>query len=104
MAFESGPAPKSPSKRSPAGPIFAAGWRVFVDWKSDSTAATPVAPPDAGGAPVAFGDGECVEILGWRPRARDGLTYHVRRLSDGREGWILARHLRREARPTASNG
>jgi hypothetical protein len=40
-------------------------------------------------------DGQEVEIVAWRPFARHGLSYQVRRLSDNRECWLLAIHLRR---------
>jgi len=52
---------------------------------------------DAAGQRLAndLADGQEVEILSWRPRAREGLTYQIRRLSDGTEWWIAAVYLRR---------
>jgi hypothetical protein len=42
-------------------------------------------------------DGQEVEILSWRPRSREGLSYQIRRLSDRSEWWIAATYLRRGA-------
>jgi hypothetical protein len=42
-------------------------------------------------------DGQQVEILSWRPGSRAGLTYQIRRVADGSEGWLVAHHLRRQA-------
>ncbi len=57
---------------------------------------------DASGTAVAndLADGQEVEIVSWRPRSRDGLSYQIRRLSDGSEWWITATFLRRAAAPT----
>jgi hypothetical protein len=33
--------------------------------------------------------------MSWRPRGRDGVTYQIRRLSDGSEWWIGVVYLRR---------
>ena len=44
-------------------------------------------------------DGQEVEILSWRPRSREGLSYQIRRLSDGSEWWLAATYLRRLAVP-----
>ena len=54
---------------------------------------------DDSGAPLGndLSDGQEVEILSWRPRSREGVSYEVRRLSDGSEWWIAATYLRRRA-------
>jgi hypothetical protein len=58
---------------------------------------------DAAGKPVAndLADGQEVEIVSWRPRAREGVAYQVRRSADGSEWWIAVQYLRslREAPP-----
>jgi hypothetical protein len=58
---------------------------------------------DAGGKQLAndLVDGQEVEIVSWSPRAREGLSYQIRRVTDGSEWWIAAVYLRRlrEAAP-----
>jgi hypothetical protein len=58
----------------------------------------PVPLTDASGnaLPNDLADGQEVEILSWRPRSREGLTYQIRRLGDGSEWWIGAAYLRRQ--------
>ena len=93
----------APSKAAPRrprnAPVFAVGCRVFVHRPARGLPAEPVTPLDTHGHPITtdFGDGQQVEIVAWQPRSREGLLYHVRRLSDGRECWIGAHDLRREA-------
>lgn len=50
--------------------------------------------------PNDLADGQQVEILSWRPRAREGVMYQVRRKTDASEWWIEARYLRRQALAT----
>jgi len=58
---------------------------------------------DGAGKPIAndLTDGQELEIVSWRPRARDGVAYQVRRSTDGSEWWIAVDYLRRlrEASP-----
>jgi hypothetical protein len=60
---------------------------------------------DAAGKPIVndLADGQEVEIVSWRPRAREGVAYQVRRSTDGSEWWISVEYLRRlrEAPPLA---
>jgi len=95
MAFDNLRPAKPAARRTKKEPIFGVGWHAFVNWPHP---ADPVPLVGAGDAPPAGGlvDGQEVEILSWRPRARDGLAYQIRRLSDGHEFWILALHLRRQ--------
>jgi hypothetical protein len=52
---------------------------------------------DKAGKAIAndLADGQEVEIVSWRPRAREGVAYQVRRRTDGSEWWIAAAYLRR---------
>jgi hypothetical protein len=80
--------------------VFGVGSRVFVHRPARGVhSREPVPLLDTHGQPVVndFADGQQVEIVAWQPRSRDGLLYHVRRLADGRECWIGAHQLRREA-------
>ncbi len=100
--FESRRAARSTSPRAKNAPVFCAGWRVFVHWPPrEGGALTPVPLTDTNGRPLTkdLADGQQVEILGWRPRSREGLLYQVRRLSDGGEWWICAQYLRRQCGP-----
>jgi len=56
---------------------------------------------DRTGQPMANDliDGQEVEILSWRPKAREGVTYQVRRTADGSEWWIGVGYLRRAREP-----
>jgi len=90
------------SKTGERRQIFSVGGHAFLNWPLSSAAAVanPVLPvTDLHGVLLAndFADGERVEILAWRPRSREGLRYQVRRLADGREGWVDAQHLRGQA-------
>lgn len=99
-AFIKAPAATTPKKRrESSGPILCVGSRAFVHWPTQARAETLVPLTDANGAslPNDLADGQQVEIVSWRPRAREGLTYQIRRLADGREGWLVAHHLRRQA-------
>ncbi|HXQ24528.1 MAG TPA: hypothetical protein VN812_22795 [Candidatus Acidoferrales bacterium] len=98
MAFESLPASKPAPRRAKKEPIFGVGWHAYVNWpQSDGPPSGPVPLIDAGGKPLAndLADGDEVEIVSWRPRSREGLSYQIRRLSDGSEWWIGAVYLRR---------
>jgi len=98
MSFDSLPPSKPAPRRVKNDPIFGAGWHVYVNWPP--SAARPSGPLpliDAAGNPVAndLADGDEVEIVSWRPRSREGLSYQIRRLRDGSEWWIAAVYLRR---------
>lgn len=78
--------------------VVGVGSRVYVNWSPPiGQPAHPVPIFDAAGQVLAndLSDGEVVEVLSWRPRSREGLSYQIRRLSDGREWWIAATYLRR---------
>jgi hypothetical protein len=98
MAFDALPASKPAPRRAKNELIFAVGWHAFVNWPPAAAGQSNRVPLiDAGGNPLAndLTDGDEVEILSWRPRAREGLSYQIRRLSDGSEWWIGAVYLRR---------
>jgi hypothetical protein len=48
-------------------------------------------------SPNDLKDGQEVEVIAWRPQSAQGVTYHIRRLSDGGEWWIRAFYLRKTA-------
>ena len=78
--------------------IVGVGWHAYVNWAPAlDQPQQPVPMIDGAGNQVRndLADGQEVEILSWRPRSRDGLSYQIRRLSDGTEWWIAAKHLRR---------
>lgn len=80
--------------------VASVGSRVFIHWtppRGASAAGVPLR--DGTGAPIDndLCDGEEVEILSWLPRAREGLSYQIRRLRDRKEWWIAATYLRRDA-------
>lgn len=52
---------------------------------------------DAAGKPIAndLADGQEVAIVAWRPHAREGVAYQIRRSVDGTEWWIAVEYLRR---------
>ncbi len=98
-AFDNLPASKPAPRRTKKEPIFCAGWRAFIHWPQPADHVPRAVPlADACGKPLAndLADGQEVEILSWRPRAREGLTYQIRRLGDGSEWWIGAAYLRRQ--------
>lgn len=99
-AFERSPAPRTKSRRESSGPIFCVGRKAFVNWPPRALQPVEGVPLTDGKGkrlPNDLSDGEQVEVLSWRPRSSDGLLYQIRRVADGREGWISAHHLRREA-------
>jgi len=75
--------------------LLPVGWHAYVDAPSHVAVAT--VRVDGEESPNDLRDGQEVEILGWRPRTLDGIRYQIRRLSDGREWWIRAVHLRKAA-------
>jgi hypothetical protein len=88
------PAPRRPKN----APVFSIGWHAFVNWPQPAgQTPSPVPMTDAAGKPMAndLADGQEVEIVSWRPRAREGVAYQVRRSIDGSEWWIAVEYLRR---------
>ena len=80
--------------------VVSIGSRAFVNWTPPHGASDRGVPlRDGSGAHLGndLCDGEEVEILSWLPRAREGLSYQIRRLRDGKEWWIAATYLRRGA-------
>jgi hypothetical protein len=78
--------------------VVGVGARVYVNWSPPSGQPARCVPMvDGTGQLVAndLSDGQEVEIVAWRPRSREGLSYQVRRLSDGTEWWIASTYLRR---------
>jgi len=79
--------------------IVGVGWHVYVNGSlTPDQARRPAPMTNGGGHPVAneLADGQEVEILSWKPRSHDGVLYQIRRLSDGSEWWVAAKHLRRD--------
>ena len=101
-----------PSKSAPRKPknveIFSVGWHAFVNWPQPAGGpSAPVPMTDGAGKPIPndLVDGQEVEIISWRPRAREGAMYQVRRRIDGSEWWIPATYLRQKAQaPTPTEG
>jgi hypothetical protein len=96
MAYRSSPA----VRRSKNELVLGVGGRAFVNWSPPAgQSQRPVPMVDGAGATIGndLVDGQEVEILSWRPRSRDGLSYQIRRLSDGSEWWLGATYLRRAA-------
>lgn len=98
MAFSNLPASKPAPRRSKDDLILGVGSHAYVNWSQ------PVGQPlravpmlNATGQMIAndLVDGQEVEILSWRPRSRDGLSYQVSRVNDGTVWWISAVYLRR---------
>ena len=86
------------TRRPQKAPVFCIGWRAFVNWpQSAGKSPSPVPMTDAAGKAIAndLTDGQEVEIVSWRPRAREGVAYQVRRRIDGSEWWIAVEYLRR---------
>jgi len=105
MLFDNLPASKPAPRRAKKDLVLGVGWRVHVNWpQRPGYPLDPVPLTDGAGhqLPNDLADGQKVEILSWRPRAREGLTYRIRRLSDGTEWWIAAVYLRRS--PDVSPG
>src|SRR5512139_1939521 len=107
MLFDNLPASKPAARRLKNEPVFGVGWHAFVHWAPRAwTPQQPVPMTDAHGVqiPNDLSDGQEVEILSWRPRAREGLVYQVRRLSDGTEWSVAAVYLRRRREPELKAG
>ena len=98
MAYRSLGAATRPAKNEL---IIGVGSRAYVNWSPvTGNTARPVPMIDGSGNQIGndLVDGQEVEILSWQPRSRAGVSYQIRRLSDGRDWWIAAKYLRR--RPT----
>lgn len=94
------PAPK----RRKSEKIFGIGSRAFVHWTPPAgQPPSPVPMVDGAGQPIHndLCDGQEVEILSWRPGAREGVLYQVCRRSDRTEWWISVEYLRRDAEAPA---
>lgn len=102
MAYNRSPLPRQSSPALKNELLIAVGGHAFIDLPhSDTRPLRSVPMRDEGGQPVDNDliEGQEVEILAWRPQAREGLAYQVRRLIDGREWWMLARYLRKSRLP-----
>lgn len=97
MSFDNLPASKPAARRPKKDPIFGVGWRALVHWPLAGHLDSTVPLTDSAGKPLAndLADGDEVEILSWRPHAREGLAYQIRRVSDRTEWWIAAVYLRK---------
>jgi hypothetical protein len=96
-----------PDPRKKGAPVFCVGWRAFVNWPLRGPRSPgPLPLTDLDGNPLSndLADGQPVEIVSWRPRAREGVLYQIRRLADGTEWWIGAKYLRRQAVAEAVGG
>jgi hypothetical protein len=94
MTYRHGPATR-PAKNEL---IIAVGWRAYINWSpAPGETRQPVPMIDGSGNPIGndLVDGQEVEILSWLPRSRAGLSYQVRRISDGTDWLIAAKYLRR---------
>ena len=105
MAFNNSPLARASARRAKTEHVFCVGWHAFVHWPP--RAGLPLGPVplrDATGRVLLsdLADGQEVEIISWQPRARDGVTYQIRRLADGTEWWIAAIYLRRRREANAS--
>jgi hypothetical protein len=97
MAFaRTTPLRTSKPRGESGGPVIGVGRKVFVHWPALTRPLEQVPLMDVDGKALLndLVDGQQVEILAWRPRSRNGLTYHIRRVADGLEGWLVAHHLR----------
>jgi len=106
MAFNNSPMARASARRAKTEHVFCVGWHAFVHWPQ--RAGQPLGPVplrDATGRVPTndLADGQEVEIVSWRPRAREGITYQIRRLSDGTEWWIAAIYLCRQRYADAGN-
>jgi hypothetical protein len=96
MAFQ----PSRIPKRSKNEMVVSIGARAYVNWTQPPGEPRRGVPMvDGSGTLLAndLSDGEEVEIVSWRPRSREGLSYQIRRMRDGSEWWIAAIYLRRLA-------
>ena len=98
MGFRSAPSARSNSRHDKNQLVLGVGSHAYVNWAQPlGQPNRPVPMLDATGRPLAndLSDGQEVEIVSWRPRSRDGLSYQIRRISDRTEWWIAATYLRR---------
>jgi hypothetical protein len=97
VAFFKTRAPNSTTRLDKSELLLCVGWKAFINWPNTG-AREPLPLCDAQGEAVAndLCDGQEVEIVAWRPHAREGLSYQVRRLKDDSVWWIRALYLRRE--------
>lgn len=101
MAFRSA----APARRAKNELVVGVGWRAYVNWSPPvGQPKCPVPMTDVTGKVLGndLTDGQEVEIVSWRPRSREGLSYQVRRISDGRVWWIAATYLRRLPSPNVA--
>lgn len=106
MAFDRSSASK-PLRRPKQAHVFCVGWHAFVNWPQPvGRTSAPVPMNDGDGKPIANDliDGQEVEIISWRPRAREGVSYQIRRLADGAEWWIAGAYLRRQRQAPVAPG
>jgi hypothetical protein len=100
MAFYKSQMPRSAAISLKNQLLIAIGGRAFVHLPSSPAEFGDFTPLDSGTEPRPSGDprdGQEVEIVAWRPQSAQGLSYHVRRLSDRREWWARAICLRKSA-------
>jgi len=98
VAYYRAPAAKSAPRTSKDELLVAVGWHAFVNWPQkigERATAVPLATKDEARETNDLSDGQEVEILAWRPFASGGLSYQIRRLSDGNEFWVRALYLRK---------
>jgi len=97
MAYYRTPAAKSPAPWKNEL-LLAVGWRAFVNHphsKGERATPVPLSPTGTNAAVNDLSDGQEVEVLAWRPAATGGLSYQIKRLSDGSEFWLRALYLRK---------
>jgi len=105
MAFNNSPMVRASARRVKTEHVFCVGWHAFVHWPERAGQPLGQVPlRDVTGRVLAndLADGQEVEIVSWRPRAREGVTYQIRRLTDGTEWWIGAIYLRRRREADAT--
>jgi hypothetical protein len=90
--YKARPVAELPLKKQLLLPV---GWHAFVNGPKELREAILTMHCDGVSVENNLADGEEVEILGWRPRTKDGIRYQIRRLSDGGEWWIAALFLRK---------
>lgn len=98
MAFSNLPASKPAPRRTKDELVLGVGSHAYVNWSQPAGQPFRAVPmTDATGQLIGndLADGQEVEILSWRPRSRDGLSYQICRLSDRTVWWIAAIYLRR---------
>ena len=96
MAYNRSPLPRqsAPSLRNEL--VLAVGGRAYINLPDPDprrAGYVPMLGDDPTPNETGLSEGQEVEILAWRPQARHGLSYQVRRLADGRQCWLLSRYL-----------